>query len=230
MSFTKSPKKDSTQLIIKLGVGAAVVMVAMKLHAAITINFSSPAFGVNQQSDGSLLDSSFTFELGTFDNGFVPTAANTDNWLANWTPVVDSGGTPVPEATTPYGTITTIFGPTDGFGSSVDLDHNNSPFEINQQGYIWGYNSQTGASEWVLMTNTTPTDAWTYGDASGLAFTETWTVGTSQAVLGDVNFDDGSTFVSLRTAAVSAPVPEPATSLLAGGTLALLALRRRRRA
>lgn len=228
MIFSNSQKKSNSQLFIKMGVATAVILVAMKLHAAITINFSSPAFGTNQQSDGSPLDSSFTFELGAFDNGFVPTAANTDNWLANWSPVTDPGGTPLAEASAPYGTISTIFGPSEGFGSSVDLDHNNAPFEINQQGYIWGYDSRTGSSEWILMTNSSPTDAWTYGDASGLAFTETWTVGTSQAVLGDVNFDDGATFVSLRTAAVSAPVPEPATSLLAGATLALLCLRRRR--
>ena len=214
---------------------AAIAVLAMKIHAEVTISFASTQFGTNLQSDGSAMDSSFTFELGTFANGFAPTAGNTDQWLANWTPVTSSSGTPHPDASTQYGTVPTIFGPTDGFSGEVTLDHNNAPFVLGQQGYIFGYDSLTGEADWILLTNTDPApDEWTYTTATGgIAFLESWTVGTATgAIVGNINFTDGKgDFISMQTGAVSLPpaVPEPSTAAFLAAAAIGLGLRRRRK-
>ena len=239
MKKRKQSQLDPAQysLYTRLGIAIVVTFVAMKIHAEITIEFGSTPFGTNIQSNGSSMDESFTFELGTFGGGFVPTSGNTDQWLANWTPLQDSLGNTVPDSITDYGTTNTIFGPTDGFASSVTLDHNNSPFEIGSQGYIWGYDSRDGTAEWILLTNTEDSDdgiTWRYGDASpdSLAFTETWDVsGATETVVGSINFfDGGGDFISMQSGSVTLPpaVPEPATSVILTGALAMLGLRRRR--
>ena len=57
------------------------------------INWGSELFGgsfIDSNSDditlgdGSFKDGGFSFELGTFQAGFNPSAANTDEWIANW--------------------------------------------------------------------------------------------------------------------------------------------------
>ena len=212
---------------------AAIAVLAMKIHAEVTITFASTQFGTNLKSDGSAMDSSFTFELGTFGNGFAPTAGNTDQWLANWTPLTNSSGIAVPEASVQYGTINTIFGPTDGFSSSATLEHNDSPFGIGQQGYIFGYDSLSGEADWILLTNTDPTpDEWTYANATGISFTESWTVGTAgDAIVGNVNFFDGKgDFISMQSGSVSLPpaVPEPSTAAIFAVAALGFGLRRRR--
>ncbi len=212
---------------------AAIAALAMKIHAEVSITFASTQFGTNLQSDGSAMDSSFTFELGTFANGFAPTAGNTDSWLANWTPLTNSSGGTVPEASVQYGTISTIFGPTDGFSSSATLEHNDSPFGIGQQGYIFGFDSLSGDADWILLTNTDPApDEWTYADATGISFTESWTVGTAtDAIVGNINFTDGKgDFISMQAGAVSLPpaVPEPSTAAILAAAALGLGLRRRR--
>jgi hypothetical protein len=227
---TTTPR--NRHLAIKLATAAAIAALAMKIHAEVNINFGSTPFGTNLQSDGSAMDSSFTFELGTFTGGFVPTAGNTDQWATNWTPVVDSGGTPLPDAITSYGTIP--FGSSssfEGFNSEIALDHNTSPIDIGAQGYVWGYNTLAGDGEWILLTNTDPSDKWTFGDASGITFSEAWTVGSAdEAIVGAINFTDGGAAIAMQTANVSLPpaVPEPSTTIVLAATAFAFAFRRRR--
>lgn len=213
----------------------ALTMVGMKVYAEVSINFSSTAYGINQKSNGAPLDNSFTFELGTFDNDFVPTAANIDSWESNWVRVSDASGAPLSNSSTTYGTINSFLGDYDGFASTVDLDHNNSPFEVGQQGYVWGYDRLTpGENEWVLFTNDSLADGWTFPVGTGdLSFAETWDVASANnAILGDINFiDDKNAEISLETAGVNVgapPVPEPSTALILGAGVAFLGLRRKR--
>jgi len=223
------------RILLKLAIITVVSFLAMKIHAAITINFSSTPFGTNLQSDGSAVDSSFTFELGTFIDSFVPTAGNTDQWLANWTPVLDSSGSAVAEATAPYGTISSAFGDFDGFSSNVTLDNNNTPFEIGSQGYVWGFDSQANDSEWILLTNTDAGNEWIFGDtgAGSIPFSPIFSVSTAgEAIVGAINFTDGmGAPISFQTEAVSLPpaVPEPSTTIVLTATALAFALRRKRR-
>jgi hypothetical protein len=225
-------------VIARASLALIVTMVVMKIHAEVSITFSSTPNGLNQQSDGSPLDTSFTFELGTFTDGFVPSSSNTDMWSDKWSPLSDATGSTEPGAITNYRTINGLFGETyDGFNSTADLAHNDDPFETSDQGYIWGYDSRgAGQNEWVLITNdgTNPSDdPWLFPNTGGIGgFGEAWDVaGADHAILGDINFlDDKNDFISLQTASVNGPpVPEPSTALILGVGAATLGLRRRRR-
>lgn len=219
-------------LLMRFAIAIAVTFVAMKIHAEITINFGSAPFGTNLKSDDSAMDTSFTFELGTFAGGFDPTDANTDQWLANWVAVQDSGGSTLSGAVVPYDTITVLGLPSDGFNSSVALDHNNTPFEIGSQGYIWGYDNTSldGEADWLLFTNTD----WTFKDGSpdALSFTEAWDIGAAdEAVVGDINFfDNEGDFISMQAESVGTPpvVPEPSTAVILGAAFSMFCMRRRR--
>lgn len=213
---------------------ATVIALALGLLATTTqgaiINYSgltplTPHF----QSDGTTpipADSSFTFELGAFEPGFVPTAGNTDDWLANWSPVTDAGGAPAAGSSTPFTTYTTVFGPTDGFADSVDLTHNNSPFQVGAQGYIWGYNHQGAADgdcQWILMTNSSD---WLYPDTSAaITPTATWTVGNAAAAETVVGSISGS---SMTLGRIEHPIPESSTFALLAMGFGMVTLRRRR--
>jgi len=135
-------------------------------------------------------DGSFKFELGVFTSGFAPTAANTDQWLANWTPISDSSGNPMAAATADFKNISSIFGNFDGFNSTVDLTHNNPPLNVGVQAYIWGYDnrSTTGSGQWILLTNST---TWILPDTDSLVgFVQNWTVGSAapgETQIGSIN-------------------------------------------
>lgn len=200
---------------------------------AVNIIFSAGEPGVSQYlSDGTTeipTDAGFFFELGTFADGFVPTDENTEEWLDHWVLVNDSQGAPLPESQTELTVVSSIFPDYSGFSSSVELEHNNAPFTFGTQGYVWGYNNRTepGDSEWILLTNS---ETWKFPDSSNQqATTQAWSVGTSnEAIVGSVSG------ASMTLGSVSLPsppvvVPEPSSaSLLALGTIALLAARRRR--
>lgn len=231
------PSKSNTSLarerLINIGLFLTVIALGLHLHAAATINFQSDLVATNQRSDGSTpMDTTYSFQLGTFANGFVPTAANTDVWLDNWrtVPLIDSSGDPVPGNSTPY-TQDEIFPGSGLYSNNFEgvgqLQNNDAPFQTTSQGYVWGYTVQQGTNgtpaEWILVTN----NSWKFPDANpvGPPNNAIWGVsdpGTS-AVLGAVN--DGS--VHMRSAGVTL-VPEPSSTLLAVLTLGLLALRRRR--
>ena len=69
-------------------------------------------------------------------------------------------------------------------------------------------------------------------DATGIAFTESWTVGTAgEAIIGEINFFDGKgDFISMQAGAVTLPpaVPEPSTAAILTAALCGFGLRRRR--
>lgn len=146
------------------------------------------------QSDGTTPippDAGFFFEVGTFANGFIPNAANTDDWLANWSPITDASGAPRVDATDEYTTITSpLFGSFPGWDIQSELEHANAPFTPGTRGYVWGFDNRTtpGSGQWILLTHSTD---WTYPNGtSPIAPTETWTVGNanhSETLIGSVS-------------------------------------------
>lgn len=166
---------------------------------------------------GSALDSTYVFELGTFANGFIPTALNTDLWSANWK-LLDVAAAPGD-----------WFPATPSFAQSFDFNTNgtvqglsgSATFTAGEQAYLWVHSGV----QWALVTDnsagTTGDDIWQLPSPSDTSPSSqlTWVLDTANvAIVGGVNgiqsgtavsFDPGSNF-RLQTAVI----PEPGSCLL----------------
>lgn len=184
---------------------------ALGLQAQTSINFTSPAFEIGKDSTGALLDSSYTFALGSF-GAFTPNASNVADWASNFTALNSIAWD---EAFTQYSQTGTI-------------PNNNAPFTTSDQGFVWGYNTQAigPTTEWILITNA----SWTFPIA-GSPPTVDWTstdVGTF-AALGVLNTMGANPY--LQTYNLYSAVPEPSTyALMAGLAILGFVWFRRRRA
>ena len=200
--MTQAPQKRWATAI---SISAAAMLLAVAARAGTTIGFGSSVGATNLTSSGELVDQSFVFQLGTFESGFVPTAANTDEWLGAWREASDIEGQPLEGNTAPYRTqeLGEPFPPgmrANNFTSSVTLDHNAPPFDLGGQLFIWGYDRRAlpGAAEWILISD----PSWIWPDGSSNLPAASYSVsGASVAVLGEI-MGDG---FEMRTAAVTVP-------------------------
>jgi hypothetical protein len=151
--------------------------------------WSSERFARNVTSLGTeLLSTSHVFELGGFESGFIPTAANASEWRNHWVPLAQAG-------------YNAEFG---FFAASTDVSAEMISPNLESQGYIWGWNQveATSGAEWILLTNTT----WQWPTSKNKILPpEEWTTNTAtETILGSVNPSAG---IHLQTAA-----PFPASS------------------
>ena len=105
-------------------------------RASINVSWFANAGVANVDGSGSLLTSDYTFELGAFTGSFVPTAANINNWAANWEGL----------GRTAYNQQVMTFS-----GVAL-LESNTAPFQAGSRAYIWDYNN-SNPQQWVLMTH-----------------------------------------------------------------------------
>lgn len=223
----------------KLLLTLALLLLGISTARSQTLNWGSPIhrdFSSHlSDSSGHPLDETFVFELGSFDNGFDPTASNTSQWAANWK-VFDAAsyleGTFDP--ITGYVTATADMNPS-GFSNSGQVTSPTFSF-AGLQAYLWvkNSNSPVEGTEWALVR----ADAWTFPAADpGCCPTEhpiAWSVsdltnetpvwGGQEGIEGDgvrSVFSPGS-YIQTYTF-----VPEPSSTLLIG--LGALLLTRRRR-
>ena len=215
------------------------------------INWGSELFGgsfIDSNSDditlgdGSFTDGGFSFELGTFQAGFNPSAANTDEWIANWRvfdAVVDEDGD-ANDAFFPVNATSSAFVAADdvtfnGFSLSEDSTvSSTADFGEGAQGYVFLRNSDetTAGSEWLLYSNSD----WEFpfvAEESHTPVSVEWLIeGSNEALFGGVN---GTTIGAGERVATGTDflgqtftfVPEPSSLflLMFGG---LLAMRRER--
>jgi hypothetical protein len=174
-------------------------------HAGTTIAFGSSVGATNLVSSGGVMHDGFVFQLGTFDGGFIPAAGNTDFWLGAWRPASDREGEPLVGNIAAY--LTQDLGDgfpagfrVNSFSSSVTLDHNEPPFDLGGQLYIWGYDQRAtpGAAEWILISDPT----WIWPDGSSNQPAASYAVsGATISVVGEIKGDG----FEMQTAAVTVP-------------------------
>ncbi len=216
---------------------------------ASTINWSSQFNAALFTSAGQPLDTSFSFEIGTFLAGFVPTYHNTNQWEANWlvfdrafdpTPGDPNDGDPegwnIPdqffvgaaEHTGPLGTSDSLYS-TPG-----------AVFAQNSVAYLWVYNDKNivPGSEWALVTDNDSLgntgNSWLFPDPNDLPGTSyEWkledadlaVVGGVNGVRGEGDYTVDPGVFNLQTIAV----PEPGSALLVALAAGALSIRRNRK-
>lgn len=167
---------------------------------------SSPANGSSEWLD------SYEFRVGGLSGAFNP--ANITSLPSLWKDLSAGLGGSYVSATNEF--------------SAVGTENDNSVFSVDEQLYIWGYNTRSTGSgtEWLLITST----EWTMGSNSIAGSGENYdTINQSFNVVlgsfapGSGNFD--GTFTSVQA------IPEPSTyaAMMAAGVLGFVFVRRIRK-
>lgn len=192
-------------------------------------------------SQGVALDESFTFEMGIFANGFVPTASNLNDWSSNWlvfdAAVADNGWN-VPFQ---YVAVSADLLPT---GESSSPFASAGVFPQNAQAYLWVYNSKSVAftSEWALVSDFSAvgniSNRWIFpsppipDQITPEPFT--WSFADADtAIVGALHSGaaEGGGLVSSQPSSFTLQtyqIPEPGSALLIGAAGLLVLVRRRR--
>jgi hypothetical protein len=137
----------------------AGLLVVLRVDADETINWGSPVWSDLVNSSGVALDASFTFQLGTFATGFVPTSSNVGLWAANWKVFDQAVFNPSLGYYSGSANILTGGGGSSTYASTHDFR--------GQTAYVWGFNTQTyggsgmewfwgGASTWQFPATVNP--------------------------------------------------------------------------
>ena len=145
----------------------AACLAAAAPGGARTIYWSNDPDMDNRTSTGGAMDAGFRFELGVFDAGFTPTAANVAEWHARWTAAQRA----------PYN-------PDHGYFTAKHVvTSNTEPFAAGTQAYIWGFRGDALSGEWILLA----APAWLWPQADPMAFPLEWFVKDADTcVLGTV--------------------------------------------
>lgn len=183
----------------------------------------------------------FSFELGVFTGGFVPTADNIGQWATYWqvfdrafdpTPAIPDDGDPNGWNVENQFFVGTVEHTATGTSSSPYAD----PGAVFQQGqvvYLWVFNKKTreADTEWALVTDGLGAgdiaDDWVITDPADGGSYDWQLADANLAILGNLNgtLSGGQPF-TLQTVLV--PVPEPAAVVFLGlAALGGLTLRRR---
>ena len=203
------------------------------------IDWGSSIYDDIVDSEANILDNTFIFQLGSFENGFTPDSENVDAWSENWKVFdqADYNGIDAPIDDGIWGYFTsTVNMLAGGVSNSADLTPGATSFE-GQSAFVWIRNSDDAVegSEWVLVR----ADSWVFPNVdpeccpSDLPLE--WSM--SDLALGDVPLwvsqggtaGDGSyTTTGSYTLQTFTFVPEPSTALLFG-LAGMVAVYRRRR-
>lgn len=148
------------------------------------INWYCPAQKANLTSTGGNMDATFVFRLGVFSGGFIPTAANVNQWSAHWVTADSNTYNPSTKA----------------FEGNFTVTGNAAPFTIGAKAYVWGRSQGSAKDEWILFRNT----SWTWPAPNPFSpFPIGWNAATAdQVILGSLN-SGGTPFLMKSEAVIS---------------------------
>lgn len=201
-------------------------------QAATTVEWGSLIPSTIVDSTGETLDSSFTFQLGTFLNDFTPTAGNIFDWAANWA-VFDQAD--YNEELGYFTSSAGIIG--NGTSDSGFADDDLGLNFVGRQAYIWVFNSPIPGSgtEWFLAS----ASSWIFpegnDDCCDPSGNVQWSIsdldsqtpvwGAQLGQIGGGDYEVTSPSYDLQTFTA---IPEPSSLFLLGMGACGLILRRRR--
>lgn len=201
--------------------------------SARTISWRSGIGDELIDSDGLLLDDTFTFELGAFDAGFTPDATNYGEWSSRWhafgqatyEPLLGNGWEPSMQYFTKDTSVLA------GQLSSEAPPLPSYSFTAGRQAWLWVYDSKavTPTSEWALVGGST----WNFPTSDLLNLTPVvWELNSADlSIWGGANNLRGAGNFSALPAAFdlqTAVVPEPGSLVLLSVAGWLVGMRRRR--
>ena len=222
---------------------AALFALGMPRPSAASTIFWGSTFEQDVLFDaaGQPLGGEFSFEIGSFEGGFVPTMENLNDWAANWkvfdraydpTPLDADDGDPEGWNSTEQFFVGTVGHTLTGGSDSPDAD----PTDTFPQGeviYLWVYNTKNreAGTEWALVTDGTNLgdnfSDWVFPDPTDVGSYDLMLEDADLAIVGGLNgTSGGGQPYTIQTAVI--PVPE-ASSMLLMGVAALTGLMLRRR-
>lgn len=206
-----------------VSLGVRALMLAACLTAplqaqqnGVQIAWASDAFAHNVMADGTTTFGgspvAIRFEIGTFREGFDPTAHHQSEWAANWVTLQTADYDPVENQVI----------------QTATLFSNDSPFRENTPAYIWGYNTKdvaSGIAEWIVLS----ADEWMWPSASSTlpsSFSISDASSSSEMLMGSVNGMFNGVDYHMRLEAVV--IPEPSVFSVLALSSGIVFLRRRR--
>lgn len=225
--FSIYPMNQIFGKILKASVSGLLGVAAAGIANGETINWGDAYLDVLRDSYGNPLDNSYYFQLGFFENAFIPSEGNTSGWNSHWKVFDQASFDPA----TGYFTSTSQIR-ADGTSTSsyAELGLNFA----GQQAFVWARN--TADTEWFLSTNAT----WVFPPAVNNCCDNTlpveWAIsdldsGNSVPVWGRQGDEIGSgsyTVTDNYTLQTYTVVPEPSSVILLPFAASVMLLRRRR--
>ena len=153
------------------------------------INWRCITNRINITSDGIPLDKSVVFELGSFSDGFEPSANNQEHWASHWV-MVDR----------------TVYRENDrAFSSSYVVQPDDPMTPVGRKAYIWGYSTEGDHGEWLLVRKA----SWSWPIPAPLSLPLSWVISGDLIALSGVIGGAGEAFY-MKTGAVRETVKPPA--------------------
>jgi hypothetical protein len=224
-----------------------VLLIIAHPSLASTINWFSDVNSTLVTSSHVELGTRFSFEIGSFELGFVPTFHNTNQWADKWM-VFDRAFDPTPENEAdgdPRGWNTNenfFVGAAEHLMTGASDSASTGSGNVFTQGmvaYLWVYNSKSivPSSEWALVTDNSAMgdtgNDWIFPDPFDPPGTSyEWKLGDADlAVVGAVNGNRGEGTFTVHPGTYHIQthvVPEPSSLLLVALVLVGGAVRRKR--